>query len=111
MVKTSFRPVPSSLRATRVFARHREYARFYGSYRSETGKTRRFSFQVKIARSLSNRKKSILIRNVVSNILDRRVPVHKMGQSFSSFRELLRRTTWVRVRRILDYKAGVKYVR
>jgi len=106
-----FRHVPLHLRARRDRVIQRDYARFYGSYRATTGQTRRFSFQVKVSRRLSARDKMKLIRTVCLNIKDRELPAHKMGQTFDSFKELLRRTAWFRVRRILNYQAGMRYVR
>lgn len=66
---------------------------------------------MKMSSKLSNRDKYKLIRDVVLTIKDRKLPEHKMGQRFSSFKELLRRTPWFRVRKILNYEAGIKYVR
>ncbi len=88
--------------------------RVYGLIKTMTGKTRRISFQVKIGSGLMrNRQKlSSLIRAVVNAIkYQKKVPVHRQGDVFSSFKELFDRTNWVRIRMLIDYKAGVVYAR
>ena len=106
-----FRPLPSDLRAMRYGARYDVYARVYALYETTTGKRKRASFQVYKNPRMSNKTFGQAIRVVIRNILDKRIPVHKQGEVFSSFNELLRRTKWVRVRKILRYKAGAIYER
>lgn len=106
-----FRTVPSSLRRLRYGARYREYARFYGLYINRIGKRKRFSYSVRISPRLSNRRKYRYIVIVCNALLNKEIPEHRQGEVFYSFRELLHETRWVRVRRLLEYHAGVEYER
>jgi hypothetical protein len=111
--RRKLRQVPSSLRRLRRGASHDWYARFYGLYETATGKIKRFSFQVRIGSALkrNRRKLAWLMRMTVRALKDRTVPEHTQGEVFSSFRELIFKTSWFKVRRLLDYKAGVIYER
>lgn len=107
--RSRLRPLPPHLRMRRVL--YREYARFYGTYRSMTGKTKRFSFAVKVDPRLSPKAKYEYIVMTCNALLDRYAPQHKQGQIFATFNELLNETPWFRVRKILRYKAGMRYER
>jgi len=37
----------------------------------------------------------------------KKLPVHRLGQTFDSFRELFFETSWVKVRRIIRYSVDV----
>lgn len=106
-----FRPVPLHLKQLRYGAQHSQYARFYGLYQTITGKKKRFSYVVKISQRLSERQVYRLMVVACGALLDSAIPEHKRGQVFSSFGELLRRTRWFRIRKIIRYKAGVIYER
>jgi hypothetical protein len=108
--RPQFRKVPIYLQAIRPAIRHREYARFYGLYETMDGKRKRFSFGVKISPKLTNRQLYSLIVITCNNLLDKRVPEHRAGEFFPSFRDLFR-TRWIRVRKLLRYQAGVHYER
>ena len=105
-----FRPLPLYLSQRRYLAREQEFARFYGSYVNMTGHTKRFSFQVTLSPSLSNRDKYDCIRTAVTELRNKRIPQHEQGQVFHSFHALFS-TTWLRVRRLRQYHAGVVYER
>lgn len=105
-----YRALPSSLRQMRRGARHREYARFYGLYVSMTGKRKRFSFQVKFNRRLTGKWKYRLIVTTVNALKDEEIPRHRQGEVFTSFGKLFG-TTWVKVRKLIRYEAGVVYER
>jgi len=107
------RPAPLSLRRLRRGASHDWYARFYGLYETATGKIKRFSFQVRVGSALKRNRRKLgwLIRTTVRALKDETVPEHRQGEVFSSFRELIFNTSWFKVRRLLDYKAGVIYER
>lgn len=114
MPRKELSPVPARLRRMRGTTEHRWYARFYGNYISMTGIRRRFSFQVKITRRLSRNKKAL--RRVISRVVeglkyDKYVPEHMQGEVFSSYGKLLYETPWRRVRKLLNYEAGVIYER
>ena len=107
-------PVPSRLKRMRYGAPYRADLRFYGLVESLTGKRKRVSFQVKVGSTLMRNKRRLgeLIRAVVKAIkYQKTIPVHRQGDVFSSFKELFDRTKWVRIRRLLDYKAGMHYER
>jgi hypothetical protein len=108
--RPALNPTPRYLRALRPTVRHREYARFYGLYETMDGKRKRFSFGVKISPKLTNRQLYSLIVATCNNLLDKRIPEHRAGEFFPSFRDLFR-TRWIRVRKLLRYQAGVHYER
>ena len=110
-VKERFRPAPAYLRASRHGARYRGYARFYGLYETMRGNKKRFSFSVRVNPRLTNAEKYRYIVIVCNELLNKEIPEHRQGDVFSSFRELLFRTDWFRVRKLIDYKAGVVYER
>ena len=87
------------------------YARFYGLYVNKKGETKRFSFQVRINPRYSNKLVGRLVRVVCNMLLDKNIPEHRMGQIFPSFWNLIKNARWIRVEKLLDYKAGVQYVR
>ena len=107
--RKAFRPRPYIPRPT--FGRVRKYARFYGLYRSKTGKTKCFAFQVYLSPKIDNRQIQRYMVVVCNLLLDRNLPVHKSGEVFSSFRDLIWGTKWVRIRKLLSYEAGVEYER
>jgi hypothetical protein len=112
--KKKYRKAPSRFMRMRYGVPRRGDLRVYGLIKTMTGKTKRISFQVKIGSGLmrNKRKLSRLIRTVVNAIkYQKKVPVHRQGDVFSSFKELFDRTKWVKIRRLLDYKAGVIYAR
>lgn len=109
-----FRKVPSRFKPMRYGIKHRGDLRVYGLVKTITGKTKRISFQVKISSRLLRNGKDLgkFIRAVVNNIkYKKRIPVHRQGDVFSSFTELFDRTRWVKIRNLIDYKAGVHYER
>lgn len=111
---TKFRPVPLRLKQTRYGARHREFARFYALYLTMTKKRKRASFSVKINPRLSGKQKQryiIMVINALNDETNPAIPVHRQGDVFSSFPELLEATPWIRIRKLLKYKAGVTYER
>jgi len=98
----------------RYGAPYRGDLRVYGLVETLTGKLKRISFQVKVGSSLMKNKQKLmqLIRATVTAIkYHKKIPVHRQGDVFSSFKELFDRTKWVRIRRLLDYKAGMHYER
>ena len=107
--RSRLRPHPSHLRISR--GQYKEYARFYGTYRSTTGKTKRFSYAVRVNPRLSRAVKYRLMVVMVNALLNKNVPQHRQGQVFPNFHELLLYTPWFRVRKLLQYKAGMHYVR
>jgi hypothetical protein len=102
-----FTPLPMGLRGRVVD--ENDYARFYGTYVNRQRKKKRFSFQVRMSPILSGKQKYRKIVTVCSNLLNRLIPVHTDGQVFSSFKELLNRTEWQKVRRLLMYEVNVEY--
>jgi hypothetical protein len=112
--KKKFGTVPSRLTRIRYGAPYRGDLRVYGLVETETGKRKRISFQVKVGSALMKNKQKLmqLIRATVNSIkYQKMIPVHRQGDVFSSFKELFDRTKWVRIRRLLDYKAGMHYER
>lgn len=98
----------------RYGAPYRGDLRVYGLVETMTGKRKRISFQVKIGSVLmrNRRRLSELIRATVNAIkYQKKVPVHRQGDVFSSFSELFKRTRWVKIRKLLHYEAGVHYER
>jgi hypothetical protein len=102
-----FRPLPTRLRRLRLVTPV-TYARFYGKYVTSVGKTKRFSFQVRMDPGTGGFAQYSTVRNICGNLLRNEIPLHKPGQIFS-LAELLHRTKWVRVRRIVEYKVGMRY--
>ena len=111
-LKHKLRPIPAHLKRMRIGATHRWFARFYGNYESMTGKLRRFSFSVKISKSVSKNRRAlaVLMRTTVQKLLEDTVPEHVQGEVFSNFLSLFGRD-WQRVRRMRQYEAGVIYAR
>jgi len=115
------RPPPPIFRALRSAAKLRKkgtvgYARFYALFEDIRGKKKRASFAVRVRSKYlasTSQRRALMrwIRTVCNAMLDNTMPVHKYGQRFKSFRELLKETKWVEIRRLLDYRAGVVYVR
>lgn len=98
----------------RYGAPYRGDTRVYGLVETMTGKRKRLSFQVKVSSTLMRNKRRLneLIRAIVNAIkYQKKVPVHRQGDVFSSFSELFNRTEWVRIRRLLTYKVGMHYER
>ena len=111
--KKRFGTVPSRLTRMRYGAPNRGDLRVYGLVETLTGKRKRISFQVKVSTALLRNKQKLmqLIRATVNAIkYQKTIPVHRQGDVFSSFKELFG-TKWVRIRRLLDYKAGMHYER
>jgi hypothetical protein len=112
--KKKLRAIPSRLKRMRYGAPYRGDLRVYGLVETLTGKRKRISFQVKVSTALLRNKQKLmqLIRATVNVIKNQKmIPVHRQGDVFSSFKELFDRTKWVRIRRLLDYKAGMHYER
>ncbi len=108
-----FRPLPTKLAdklntMQNYFASFKTYTRFYGDYRTLTGRTRRFSFQVLLDSGLRGYEKYQDIRTICNRILQNKVPNHEPGEVFG-FHELLHHTQWFPVRKIIKYKVGVPY--
>lgn len=104
-----FRPLPAMFRGRRKMVNPKDYARIYGNCVTRFGRIKRFSFQFRIDLTKSHRLLYRQIRAICGRILNNEIPIHKQGQAFQSFGELLRRTPWIRVRRIRNYKVGVRY--
>jgi len=114
MPRKRLRIVPARLKRMRHGVTPRWYARFYGNYVSTTGKRKRFSFQVKISRRLSQNRRTLarLIRSTcIALKYDRMVPEHIQGEIFPTFLTLLYRTPWFGIRRLMNYEPGVVYER
>ena len=109
--RKNFRPAPIALKRTRRGALYRAWARFYGLYKTMIGKKKRFSFSIRISPKLSNQAVHRYIVIVCNALLNKEIPVHRMGDVFHSFRELIHKTEWVEVRKLLNYHAGVIYER
>ena len=112
--KRKSRTVPSRLTRMRYGAPYRGDLRVYGLVETQTGKRKRISFQVKVGSALMKNKRRLmeLIRATVNAIkYQKKIPVHRQGDVFSSFSELFNRTKWVKIRRLLTYKAGMHYER
>ncbi|MBX5329194.1 MAG: hypothetical protein QHH18_04400 [Candidatus Bathyarchaeota archaeon] len=89
--------------------RKRTYARFYGRYRSVTGETRGFEFQVRVSPQLSRKLQYRLITHTVNKMkYEKSLPYHKRRETFASFHELFS-VPWVRIRKILDYDVQMDY--
>jgi hypothetical protein len=113
-MERKFRPVPLRLRQNRYGAPYRGELRFYGLVETLKGNRKHVSFQVHVSpRLLTNRQRlSELIRALCNAIkYQKKIPVHIQRQSFSSFQELFNRTRWVEIKKLLDYKAGMRYER
>jgi len=114
--KRKLRPVPENLKRMRYgledLGERRWLARFYGNYETMTGKLRRFSFNVKISKTVSKNRRAlaVLMRTTVGKLLECTVPKHVQGETFSNFLSLFGRD-WQRVRRMRQYEAGVVYKR
>ena len=87
------------------------YARFYGLYKNKKGEVKRMGFYVKINPRYSNRLVGALMRAVCKNLIANRIPEHRLGQTFRSFTDLMLNTRWITIKRLLQYEAGVRYVR
>jgi hypothetical protein len=102
-----FRPLPTNLRQRRTLIE--SYGRFYYNYFTNQGRIKRGSFQAKFPQNTSGRNKNRLMRFIVGKLLyEKMVPVLRQGQ-IVTVGELLQRTSWIRVRRVRNYKAGVVY--
>lgn len=105
-----FVPLPPYLRDMRGKTGQQDYLRLYGLFVPELSiREKRFGFSVRINPKLSDRQVRKKVAEVINNLLNRKVPEHKKGQIFRSFKELLERTHWKKVRKVLSYKAGVIY--
>lgn len=112
--REKFNPVPARLIRMRYGVPYRGDFRFYGLYQTLDGRRKRASFQVMVSPSMLRRRKGLggLIRATINAIkYQKKMPIHRQGDVFSSFSELLFRTPWVRIRKLLRYKAGVEYER
>lgn len=103
------KPLPKHLKRLRYGLPHPEYARFYCLYKTTTGKTKRASFQVRVSPKLNNKRVGEHMRTVCTNMVHRRIPEHRQGDVFNSFKEVLKETPWFRVRKIMWYRAGAVY--
>jgi hypothetical protein len=84
------------------------HVRFYGRFINRKGEPRGYEFQVRISDRLSRKALSRLIGHVQRMLkYGRSMPLHKRRETFSSFKELIFQTTWVRIRRIADYDVSV----
>jgi len=103
-----FRPMPLGLRSSRP-TQQRDYARPYGNYENKFGKIKRFSFQFRIDLSKSSKIVYLQIRNVCGRFKQNQIPLHKQGQVFSSYNELMFHTPWIKVRKVRNYEVGMSY--
>ena len=89
--------------------RRRAYARFYGKFRSKTGETRGFEFQVRVSNRVSNRALYKLIVHTVGKMkYEKKLPYHRRRQTFPTFLTLFQ-TPWVPIRKILSYDMEMDY--
>ena len=88
--------------------KRRRYARFYGRFRSVTGKTKGFEYQVKASKRMRGKALAKLIRHTVGKMLyENALPVHRRGESFPTFQTLFR-SKWIRIRKVLNYDVNVR---
>ena len=105
-----FRILPTNLR-------HRQrvtpvnYVRAYGNYVTKQGKTKRFSFQIRVKTAMKRMILYKLIRHMCTKLKHNKIPLHKQGQVFENFGELFNLTGWIKVRKVLSYRPGVVYER
>lgn len=100
--------MPLGLRDVRP-TQQRDYARFYGNYVEKFGKIKRFSFQMRIDLSKSGKLVYLQVKSICGRLLQNQIPLHKQGQVFHSFRELVFRTPWIKVRKVRNYEVGMSY--
>ena len=105
----SFKPLPHKFKRLRRNVIPKDFARFYGLYVTKTGYTKRFSFQLRIDLSVGGKPTYTRITATCNRILDKWIPLHEQGQIFDTFNELHRRTSWVKVAKIKNYKVGLLY--
>jgi hypothetical protein len=104
-----FTPIPTSLKRRRRIAP--DYANFYGSYISKTGKIKRFSFKVKVNPDKKNSAKYTLMKMTCQRILKNKIPPVPNGFVFDDFGDLLNVQDWIKVRKVRMYKAGMQYAK
>jgi hypothetical protein len=103
-----FRPIPPPLGRPRVRP-VRAYARFYALAEDRFGKTVRTTFNVRVDKYMP-RMKYHWVAIIANMVKEKQIPACYSGQVFDGFPELVR-IPWVRVRKVLKYKAGVQYAR
>jgi hypothetical protein len=104
-----FNPLPTYIANLRdSFGPRQTYARFYGDYVTFKGRTRRFSFQMILPFESDGDERYFMVRSICGRLLEKEIPLHEPGQVFD-FNKLLRRTQWIRIRRITEYKVGMSY--
>ena len=87
------------------------FVRAYGNYVTKQGKNKRFSFQVKIREGKNRNVLYSSIKHMCGKLKHNEIPLHKKGEVFDDFGDLLIATPWIKVRKIRQYKAGVVYER
>jgi len=88
--------------------KRRRYARFYGRYKTTTGKVKGFEWQVKVSERIRPKALFKLIRHACGKLLhENALPVHRKGETFPNFITLFR-SRWVHIRKILNYDVAVR---
>ena len=102
-----FRPLPTNLRKP---VKHKFYKRFYGNATMQTGRIKKFIFEVEIPNSFNGPMKHRAIRYVCEKIKrERSIPLLNIGERVR-LSDLMLKVPWIRVRKIRDYDTQSKYV-
>lgn len=104
-----YRPVPIDLRRRRRISP--DYANFYGSYITKNGRVKRFSFKVKVDPYKNHIVLFKLIKHTCNVLKRNQIPPVPNGYKFDDFGDCLHGVTWMKVRNVRSYKAGMEYER
>jgi len=104
-----YNPVPIDLSRRRRVAP--DYANFYGAYITKSGRKKRFSFKVKVDPNKNHIVMYKLMQHTCNKLKNNQIPPVPNGYIFDDFGDLLVATPWMRVKKILPYKAGMLYER
>lgn len=100
------RPLPRNLRRIVV---HKMYKRFYGNCTTNTGKIKKFIFEVEIPERFNGKMKHRAIRYICEKIkYEKSVPLLKKGERVR-FKDLMLNVDWIKVRKIRDYETQSVY--
>lgn len=108
--KLAFRPIPTSLRRRRRVT-PKQYARAYVRYETKQGKIKRWSGQVKVDPYKNPIVQGKLMRHLCNKFRNNMIPLVPQGHVFDDFGDLFIGTRWIKVRKILSYRAGMEYER
>lgn len=89
----------------------RQYARAYERYESKTGRVKRQSFSVKVDPYKNPIVQYKLMRHLCNKFKNNMIPLVPQGYVFDDFGDLFIATRWIKVGKVLSYKAGMEYVR